>query len=77
MASPVLTSRPGAGRPEIGKRAIVFAWWARAVSNGIPENDFEPYMAAQFAFVDATVSGDEIAIENANQLLNRWQKYGG
>ncbi len=63
--------------PEIGKRAVVFAYWTRAVSNGIPENDFEPYMAAQFAFVDAIVSGDEIAIKNADYLLERWPKYGG
>ena len=68
---------PGKWTPEIGKRAVVFAWWTRAVSNGIPENDFEPYMAAQFAFVDATVSGDEIAIKKADHLLERWQKYGG
>ena len=68
---------PGKWTPEIGKRAVVFAWWTRAVSNGIPENDFEPYMAAQFAFVDATVSGDEIAIKSADHLLERWQKYGG
>ena len=67
----------GKWTPEIGKRAVVFAWWTRAVSNGIPENDFEPYMAAQFAFVDATVSGDEIAIAKADHLLERWQKYGG
>ena len=68
---------PGKWTPEIGKRAVVFAWWTRAVSNDTPENDFEPYMAAQFAFVDATVSGDEIAIKNADHLLERWQKYGG
>jgi len=27
--------------------------------------------------MDATVSGDEIAIKNADHLLERWQKYGG
>jgi hypothetical protein len=67
----------GKWTPEIGKRAVVFAWWTRAVSNGIPENDFESFMAAQFAFIDAKVSGDETAIEKGNHLLERWQKYGG
>jgi len=67
----------GKWTPEIGKRAVVFAWWTRAVSIGIPENDFEPYLAAQFALVDAMVSGDKIGIEQAHQALERWQKYGG
>jgi len=61
---------------EIAKRAVVFAWWARAISNGIPENDFEPFMAAHLAFVDATVSGDEEQIEAADAAMARWQKYG-
>jgi len=34
-------------------------------------------MAAQFAYVDATVSGDQTAIKSASRLLERWQKYGG
>ena len=61
---------------EIAKRAMVFAWWARAISNGIPENDFEPYMEAHFAFVDALASGDTDQIVDANHAIARWQNYG-
>ena len=45
--------------------------------HGIPENDCDQYMAAQFAYVDALVSGDEEAIEKANEATKRWRKYGG
>jgi hypothetical protein len=62
---------------EIGKRAVVFAWWTRALANGIPENDFDKFMAAQFAFVDAEVNKDEEALEKASIAIRRWQKYGG
>lgn len=61
--------------PEIGKRAVVLAWWARAVSYGIPENDFDRFMAAQFAFVDAMVSGDELHIKKAAEAIKPWEKY--
>jgi len=61
---------------EIAKRAVVFAWWAKAVSNGIPENQFEAYMAGHLAFMDATISGDREQIEDANDLIACWQKYG-
>ena len=63
-------------RAELGKRAVAFAWWARAVANGIPENFFEPYMAAHLAYLDATVSGDHDEIENTAAPLKRWDKYG-
>src|SRR2546425_3368863 len=61
---------------EIAKRAIVFAWWARAMSNGIPENHFEPFMAAHLAYIDASVSGDEDQIDEAEQIIARWYQYG-
>ena len=63
-------------RQEIGKRAIVFAWWARAVANGIPENFLEPYMAAHLSYLDAKASGDVEEIANAAAALKRWDKYG-
>jgi hypothetical protein len=72
-----LQAQEGMWTSEIGKRAMVFAWWTRALSNGIPENDCDQYMAAQFAYVDALVSGDEEAIERANEASKRWRKYGG
>src|SRR5207244_3025857 len=61
---------------EIAKRAIAFASWARAISNGIPENFFEPYMAAQLAYIDASVSGDEEQIDEAEHLISLLSKYG-
>ncbi len=62
---------------ETGKRAVIFAWWTRAISHGVPENDFEPFMAAHFAFVDAMVSHDEQQIEEARKAIKRWEKYAG
>jgi hypothetical protein len=63
--------------PEAGKRAVVFAWWMRALSNGIPENDCDRFMAAQFAFVDAMVSGDDEQLKAASESIKPWEKYGG
>ncbi len=63
--------------PEIGKRAVVFAYWMRALSNGIPENDCDRFMAAQFAFVDARVSGNEQQFLKASKAIEPWEKYGG
>ena len=65
------------GQIEIAKRAVVFAWWARAISNGIPENEFEAYMAAHLASLDARELGDEDQREEASAIMKRWQKYGG
>src|SRR3954468_6941914 len=33
---------------ETAKRAIAFAYWSRVISNSIPENELQPYMAATF-----------------------------
>jgi hypothetical protein len=60
----------------IAKRAVVFSYWARAISNGIPENDLKAYMAAHFAFFDATVAGDEEQLAEANKAMSPWYKYG-
>ena len=37
---------------ETAKRAVAFTCWARAISNSIPENELQPYMAAHFAWLD-------------------------
>ncbi len=66
----------GRRQQEIAKRTVAFAYWARATSNGIPENDFEPYMAAILAFVDASIAGDEEQRDEANEALVRCQRYG-
>ena len=61
---------------EIAKRALALAWWARAISNGIPENDLEAFMAAHLASLDARQSGDKYQLEQANEAMTKWQKYG-
>ena len=53
-----------------------FAWWARAMSNGIPENHFERFVAAQLTYIDASVSGDEEQMDEAGQAIKRWYQYG-
>ena len=58
------------------KRALAFAYWSRAISNSIPENELQPYMSAHFAWLDATAAGDEGEIEKTSEALKRWNKYG-
>ena len=60
---------------EAGKRAVVFGYWARAISNGIPENDFEPFMSAHFEWVDARVANNAERMDKAAKKIKRWQKY--
>jgi len=61
---------------ERAKRALAFAYWSRAISNSIPENEWQPYMSAHFAWLDATAAGDEGEIEKTSEALKRWNKYG-
>jgi zinc-finger of acetyl-transferase ESCO len=62
---------------ERAKRALVFAWWMRAVANGIPENDFQTYMEAQFEQLDAELDDDQEALHRSEGKMKRWQQYGG
>ena len=62
---------------ELGKRAVVYGWWARAIGNGIPENEFEPYFLAHLAYMDAVESRSEEEIEAAGRAIRRWVRYGG
>jgi hypothetical protein len=64
-------------KQETAKRAVVFAYWTRALSYGVPENDFEQFMSAHFAFVDAKVARDEGLLEKALATIERWGKYAG
>ncbi len=61
---------------ETAKRAIVFAWWARAVAKGIPENHLEAFMAAHLAHLDAELSCNQDQIDEAEELMAPWNKYG-
>jgi len=67
----------GQSEQEIGKRAVVFGYWGRALANGIPENDFNKFMAAHFAFVDAHILRDERLVEIASKAIKPWEKYAG
>ena len=62
---------------ETAKRAVAFAYWARAISNSIPENELQPFMAAHFAWLDAMTTGDEQETNRAQETMKRWNKYGG
>lgn len=66
-----------AEKQETAKRAVAFAYWTRAVSNGVPKTEFEDYMIAHFGFVDAKVARDGAAIEKALHAIQPWGKYGG
>jgi hypothetical protein len=68
--------RESAESLERAKRALAFAYWSRAISNSIPENELQPYMAAYFAWLDARGAHDEEAIERTAEALKRWNKYG-
>ena len=61
---------------ERAKRALAFAYWARAIANSIPENELKPYMAAHFAWLDATAAGDEAEIEKTTEAMKRYNRYG-
>lgn len=63
-------------RLETAKRAVAFAYWARAIANSIPENELQPYMAAHFAWLDAIVAGDEEEIKRTGEATMRWNRYG-
>ena len=63
-------------RTETAKRAVAFAYWARAISNSIPENELQPYMATHFAWLDAIASKDQAEIAKADEAMKRWIKWG-
>ena len=64
-------------KAEQGKQAVVFAWWCRARANGLRDADFEPFMQAHFAFVDAMAEGDQGQIRAARNHIQRWEEYAG
>jgi putative tryptophan/tyrosine transport system substrate-binding protein len=57
--------------------AVVFAWWCRARANGLRDADFEPFMQAHFAFVDAKAEQNPDKVRTAAQSIRRWEKYAG
>ena len=74
----IIKNRDGRYSPariETAKRAAAFAYWARAISNSIPENELQPYMAAHFAWLDAIASGNQAEIARADEAMKRWIKW--
>ncbi len=61
--------------PELGKLVVAFSWWSRALSNGVPEKDFDRYMNAHLAFADSLVSGaGEV---EARAAIRKWEQFAG
>lgn len=70
-------SAGGAFTSNEGKRAIAFAWWARAREAGLPDANFEDYILTHLALVDAILTGDKSKQEEINAIAKtRWNKYG-
>ncbi|KGH16362.1 type II toxin-antitoxin system HicB family antitoxin [Comamonas thiooxydans] len=67
------TATPREMDPELGKQAVAFSWWSRAVENGATKEEFVPYMSDIFAYLDAEVSGD--ISEEIQKRRDRWGKY--
>jgi hypothetical protein len=63
--------------PEEGKRAVVFGWWTRARSNGIPDSELNDFFAAHMTLLDGMQTQDEEEIEEAHKRMKRWEKYAG
>jgi hypothetical protein len=63
-------------RLERAKRTLAFAYWSRAISSSIPENELKPYMADTFAWLDAIAAGDQEEIDRKAEALKKWNKYG-
>lgn len=62
-------------KPEVGKLAVVYAWWSRALHSGVPKKDFDAYMAAHLKLVDALISGENE--EEARRETHKWERYAG
>ena len=67
------TDKGGRWGPADGKRAIAFAWWARAREAGLPDADSDDYMLTQLAYIDAQLAGDEAERKKTdNEAKARW-----
>ena len=62
---------------EAGKLAVVFGWWTRAKSNGIPDSELNDFFAAHLSFLDGRETQNEEEIEEARVKMKRWEKYAG
>ncbi len=62
---------------EDGKRAVVFGWWTRARSNGIPDSELNDFFAAHMSLLDGMQTQNEEEIEEAHKRMKQWEKYAG
>jgi len=63
--------------PEIGKLAIAFSWWSRALDYGVPVKDFDSYMDAHLKFIDALASKNGDKERNARLGIKKWERFAG
>lgn len=61
-----------------GKRAIAFAWWAKARRGGLPDEALEDYILDAFEYIEALISKDKDRDEQVSKRLHdKWGDYLG
>ncbi|MEN4815917.1 C2H2-type zinc finger protein [Pantoea agglomerans] len=61
--------------PELGKLAVAFSWWNRALAYGAPTKDFDAYMKAHLQFADSLVTGN--GEQESRRAIKKWEQYAG
>lgn len=61
--------------PELGKLVVVFSWWSRALSQGVPKKDFDAYMKAHLQFAESLVS--KVGEQEARVAIKKWERFAG
>ena len=62
---------------EIGKLAVAFSWWNRALDYGVPVKDFDSYMDAHLKFIDVLASENSDGEANARLAIKKWERFAG
>jgi hypothetical protein len=62
-------------RPEVGKLLVIYSYWSRAIQYGIDKKEFDAFMNAHLALVDARVSYK--GLEEASKGVKRWECFTG
>lgn len=63
--------------PEIGKLAVAFSWWNRALDYGVPLKDFDSYMADHLKFIDVLASKNSDEEKKARIAIKKWERFAG
>lgn len=70
-----LDTKKGDYDRELGKLAVAFSWWHRALGAGASKKDFDRFMKAHLAYAEFLVSG---AGGSAAELgIKEWEKFHG